>query len=91
MWALGILLYTILYKENPFYNIDEILDRDLRVPYVVSEESIELVRRMLDRDVEARADIREVVAHPWCTPPEDPGSEKSVGAFIDKHPQDLTA
>lgn len=21
VWALGILLYTIVYKENPFYNI----------------------------------------------------------------------
>lgn len=23
VWALGILLYTIVYKENPFYNIGE--------------------------------------------------------------------
>jgi protein-serine/threonine kinase len=21
IWAMGILLYTIVYKENPFYNI----------------------------------------------------------------------
>ncbi|RAL58527.1 hypothetical protein DID88_004030 [Monilinia fructigena] len=44
VWALGILLYTIVYKENPFYSIDEIMDRDLRVPYVMSEESIDLIR-----------------------------------------------
>lgn len=25
MWALGILLYTIVYKENPFYNIGMLL------------------------------------------------------------------
>lgn len=37
IWALGILLYTLIYKENPFYNIDEILSRDLRVPFVLSE------------------------------------------------------
>lgn len=66
IWALGILLYTIIYKENPFYSIDEILDHELRIPYVMSEESIDLVRRMLDRDVSARADIAEVVSHPWC-------------------------
>jgi protein-serine/threonine kinase len=66
VWALGILLYTIIYKENPFYSIDEIMDHDLRVPYVISEESIDLIRKMLNRDVEKRLDIDQVLAHPWC-------------------------
>lgn len=66
VWALGILLYTIIYKENPFYSIDEIMDRDLRIPYVMSESSIELVQGMLDRDVEQRFTIERVLAHPWC-------------------------
>ncbi|KAI0179970.1 Pkinase-domain-containing protein [Hypoxylon sp. FL1284] len=66
VWALGILLYTIVYKENPFYSIDEIMDRDLRVPYIVSEDSINLIRCMLDRDVSQRYDIEQVIQHPWC-------------------------
>jgi protein-serine/threonine kinase len=66
VWALGILLYTIIYKENPFYSIDEIMDHDLRVPYVISESSIDLVRTMLDRDVEKRSTISDVLNHPWC-------------------------
>ncbi|KAL0931818.1 serine/threonine protein kinase [Colletotrichum truncatum] len=66
VWALGILLYTIIYKENPFYSIDEIMDRDLRVPWTMSDESIDLVRCMLNRDVEARYDINQVLSHPWC-------------------------
>ena len=66
VWALGILLYTIIYKENPFYSIDEIMDRDLRVPSIMSAASIDLVRRMLERDVEKRATIGEVVGHEWC-------------------------
>ncbi|KAI9751971.1 MAG: hypothetical protein M4579_005807 [Chaenotheca gracillima] len=66
VWALGILLYTIVYKENPFYSIDEIMDHDLRVPYVMSEDGIDLIRKMLDRDVEQRITIEDVVAHPWC-------------------------
>ncbi|KAF4124209.1 protein-serine/threonine kinase [Geosmithia morbida] len=65
VWALGILLYTIIYKENPFYSIDEIMDRDLRIPFVMSEDSIDLIRGMLDRDVEHRYDIEQVLAHPW--------------------------
>ncbi|KAI2639720.1 Pkinase-domain-containing protein [Hypomontagnella submonticulosa] len=66
VWALGILLYTIIYKENPFYSIDEIMDRDLRVPYIISEESINLIRCMLNRDVSERYDIEQVIEHPWC-------------------------
>lgn len=66
VWALGILLYTIIYKENPFYSIDEIMDHDLRVPYVMSEESIDLIRRMLDREVDRRVSIGQVLEHPWC-------------------------
>ncbi|KAI8137773.1 hypothetical protein BJV82DRAFT_583429 [Fennellomyces sp. T-0311] len=37
IWALGILLYTLVYRENPFYDIDEILSHELRVPFVLSE------------------------------------------------------
>ncbi|OIW33923.1 Pkinase-domain-containing protein [Coniochaeta ligniaria NRRL 30616] len=66
VWALGILLYTIIYKENPFYSIDEIMDRDLRVPYTISDDSIDLIRCMLDRDLGKRIDIDQVLAHPWC-------------------------
>ena len=66
VWAMGILLYTILYKENPFYSIDEIMDHDLRVPYLISEASIDLVRRMLNREVDKRPTITEIVRHEWC-------------------------
>ncbi|EHY52473.1 Serine/threonine-protein kinase ppk6 [Exophiala dermatitidis] len=66
VWALGILLYTIAYKENPFYNLDEILDHPLRVPFLpYSEECLELIRKMLDRDVERRITIEDVRNHPW--------------------------
>ncbi|KAF7122535.1 hypothetical protein CNMCM5793_000560 [Aspergillus hiratsukae] len=66
IWALGILLYTIVYKENPFYNIDEILDHPLRIPFLpFSEECIDLIRKMLDRDVDNRLTITEVMEHPW--------------------------
>lgn len=66
VWALGILLYTIVYKENPFYSIDEIMDHDLRVPYVMNENNLDLIRAMLNRNVESRATIEEVLDHPWC-------------------------
>lgn len=37
VWACGTLLYTLIYRENPFYNIDEIMEHELRIPFVLSE------------------------------------------------------
>jgi protein-serine/threonine kinase len=42
------------------------MDRDLRVPYVMSDDSINLIRAMLDRDVDSRITIEKVLEHPWC-------------------------
>ncbi|KAM0802219.1 hypothetical protein BDR22DRAFT_845393 [Usnea florida] len=66
IWALGILLYTLVYKENPFYSIDEILDHELRIPWVMSAANIELIKQMLDRDVDRRLTISQVRDAPWC-------------------------
>jgi|SRR6185312_12537567 len=100
IWALGILLYTLIYRENPFYNINEILSRDLRIPYILSEGmnthiwfylcvgqrlfiifisttklflefsiaiigSIDLIKKMLSRNIDKRPTIFEVLNHPW--------------------------
>lgn len=42
------------------------MDRDLRIPFTMSEESIDLIRGMLNRDVAGRFDINQVLDHPWC-------------------------
>ncbi|MCJ1465801.1 hypothetical protein MMC07_004420 [Pseudocyphellaria aurata] len=65
VWALGILLYTLVYKENPFYSIDEIMDRELRIPWIMSDFSIDLIKSMLNRDVDQRLTITQVMEHPW--------------------------
>lgn len=78
VWALGILLYTIVYKENPFYSIDEIMDHDLRVPWVMSEACIDLIRRMLDRDVERRVGMKGVLGHEWVMEGEEEEAEEAV-------------
>ncbi|RCK64501.1 Serine/threonine-protein kinase PSK1 [Candida viswanathii] len=65
IWALGILLYTMLYKENPFYNVDEIMEGDLRIPYVISDSSLSLIRKILIRDVEHRPTITDIMEDEW--------------------------
>lgn len=65
IWSLGTLLYTLIYRENPFYNVDEIMEHDLRIPFVMSEGSLDLIKKMLNRDVDKRYDINQVLEHPW--------------------------
>ena len=84
VWALGILLFTLVYRENPFYDVDEIMGRELRIPFILSEGtnvctlchcnysppffpigSVDLISKMLERDVDKRIDIHQVLAHPW--------------------------
>ncbi|KAI8352938.1 kinase-like domain-containing protein [Blakeslea trispora] len=65
IWACGTLLYTLIYRENPFYNIEEIMQRELRIPFVLSEESVDLIRKMLDRNVDNRLTVHQVLEHPW--------------------------
>ncbi|CCD26421.1 serine/threonine protein kinase PSK1 NDAI_0H02470 [Naumovozyma dairenensis CBS 421] len=67
IWALGILLYTIVFKENPFYNIDEILEGDLKFDSntEVTEDCMELIKKVLIRQVRNRPAIDEIFDDKW--------------------------
>lgn len=68
IWAIGILLYTIVFKENPFYNIDEILEGDLKFnsdSNDVSQECIDLVAKILNRKVRDRPNIEDIFNDKW--------------------------
>ncbi|KOH01377.1 serine/threonine protein kinase PSK1 [Saccharomyces eubayanus] len=67
IWAIGILLYTVVFKENPFYNIDEILEGDLKFNNTeeVSEDCIELIKSILNRCVPKRPTIDDINNGKW--------------------------
>jgi serine/threonine protein kinase len=69
MWALGILLYTLLFRENPFRSVDEILaGGPLRLPYRPSGPALALMLALLARDPARRPTIDTVLRHPYFTP-----------------------
>ncbi|KAI9247031.1 kinase-like domain-containing protein [Sporodiniella umbellata] len=37
VWACGILLFTLIYRENPFNSLSGILESDLNLPFVLSQ------------------------------------------------------
>lgn len=67
IWAIGILLYTIVFKENPFYNIDEILEGELKFNNTegVSEQCKDLISRILNKNVQKRPTIDDIYNDDW--------------------------
>lgn len=76
LWAFGILLYEILCGRTPFYSRqrNEIYDRIEKAPVFypkdMSEEVQDLLRGLLNRDVNKRlgtgpGGIGDIKAHPW--------------------------
>ena len=36
VWSMGITLYTLVFGENPFYDVEETIKAELRPPFRVS-------------------------------------------------------
>ncbi|ORZ32816.1 kinase-like domain-containing protein, partial [Catenaria anguillulae PL171] len=75
VWALGILLYTIMFSGAPFANVSQVLNAEVPIPKYsrgpnagkprASEEVIHLLRWMLRKSPSDRANIEQVLTHPW--------------------------
>nr|XP_020642093.1 PAS domain-containing serine/threonine-protein kinase isoform X1 [Pogona vitticeps]XP_020642094.1 PAS domain-containing serine/threonine-protein kinase isoform X1 [Pogona vitticeps]XP_020642095.1 PAS domain-containing serine/threonine-protein kinase isoform X1 [Pogona vitticeps] len=67
MWSLGITLYTIVFGENPFCELEETMEAVLRPPYSVSEDLMDLLTGLLQPFPEDRTTLETVVEDPWVT------------------------
>ncbi|KAH3684184.1 hypothetical protein WICPIJ_004827 [Wickerhamomyces pijperi] len=65
IWSLGILIYTLIYKETPFYNVDEIMEGELRLPFVFCDGCTNLIKSILIRDVKKRPTIDDIMKDEW--------------------------
>lgn len=67
VWAMGILLYTLIFKENPFCNVDEIIDGEVKFPQYsdVSPACLELIRKILVTDINKRPTMQDIMDDPW--------------------------
>jgi len=64
IWSLGVLLYTLIYQENPYLQ-EDFYSQPLQIPFILSEGSLDLLRWMLNQDPSCRPTINEILNHPW--------------------------
>ena len=67
VWAMGVLLYTIIFKENPFCSVDEIVEGKLTFPNFpdVSQDCINLITSILVEDVNKRPTMKQILKSDW--------------------------
>ncbi|KAH6561016.1 hypothetical protein BASA50_006081 [Batrachochytrium salamandrivorans] len=65
VWALGVLLFTIIFGENPFQNRAEIIKGAYSFTTNINSDLQNLLESMLCYDFRKRATINDVLNHRW--------------------------
>lgn len=80
IWSLGVVLYVLVSAALPFdgETVHEVRDRVLegrfRVPYYMSSELEDLIRKILVKNPSQRYTINQIKGHPWM--------QKEPGVYI---------
>lgn len=43
MWSLGVLVFTLLFSENPFCSVEETIQAKLNIPYDISTGTLRIL------------------------------------------------
>ncbi|KAI7887511.1 hypothetical protein K492DRAFT_139608 [Lichtheimia hyalospora FSU 10163] len=65
IWSLGILLHTLIFRETPFYQLDDILEDHLHIRDLPYPGPHDILHKMLSKDPSKRPTIDDVLADPW--------------------------
>ncbi|KAK8882490.1 hypothetical protein M9Y10_045132 [Tritrichomonas musculus] len=73
IWSLGVVLYSMTVGRMPFASksvahlVKKIVNQEPKFPSDLSEDLLDLLKRMLTKDPEYRITIEEVLDHNWIT------------------------
>nr|XP_006812502.1 PREDICTED: PAS domain-containing serine/threonine-protein kinase-like [Saccoglossus kowalevskii] len=65
MWSLGVTLYTLIFSENPFYDVEETIQGIIKPPFLVSTELMQLIAWLLHPEPEWRCTLIELETNDW--------------------------
>eukprot|EP00057_Strongylocentrotus_purpuratus_P014886 XP_011669360.1 PREDICTED: PAS domain-containing serine/threonine-protein kinase isoform X2 [Strongylocentrotus purpuratus] len=83
------MLYTLVFGENPFYDVEETIEAILKPPFAVSTTLMQLVSWLLHPEPEFRCTLTQLHGSGWLQQPMDisiykwnevmPPEDKGVG------------
>ena len=71
IWSCGVVLYALLYGNFPFKGVSvrdiklEVLTGNLMLKKNISESAQDLLKNMLERDVDKRFTLKQIFKHSW--------------------------
>ena len=74
MFALGVTLFTLVFGERPFFDVEETIAGMLCPPFEVNELCSSALLWILDGDPKKRATAQEIMTHGWVTKVDHPFS-----------------
>ncbi|KAM9439856.1 PAS domain-containing serine/threonine-protein kinase [Clarias gariepinus] len=91
MWSLGVLVYTLLFSENPFCSVEETIQAKLTIPCDISTDLYSLLAGLLHREPTERMTLEELLEESWIRQPINLGEYSWSEVFPCNHDSEQTS